>query len=164
MRWDIAIKHVAYGIEGGAGRLRQESERDPSDRGKRAYLRGETSVPDPDVKSGAWEKFHGDGYGSLHNTVAAMSGFNWQRQRDILEPYVDAFFGRVTDIFRTRDKEFCSDYFGALFPAYRVEQSILDRSAALLTEADELPMLARMAREAIDDLQRAIRCREFAAS
>ncbi|GMV84936.1 MAG: hypothetical protein AMXMBFR80_07940, partial [Dehalococcoidia bacterium] len=32
------------------------------------------------------------------------------------------------------------------------------------TLGDELPVLVRMAREANDDLLRAIRCREFAAS
>ena len=55
--------------------------------------------------------------------------------------------------------------FGALFPAYRIEQPVLERSEKLLLEtpADQ-PLLRRMLREANDDLQRAIRCRAFAES
>jgi aminopeptidase N len=165
MRWDIAVKAVAYGLDGAKARLDAESERDPSDRGRRAYLRGETSAPDAEVKARAWEKFHGEGYGSLHYTAAAMSGFNWYRQRDLLAPYYAAFFERVAEVFRTKDKEFCSDYFSALFPSYRVEQETLDRASAVLESAGgESPMLARMLREASDELQRAMRCRAFAAS
>ncbi|HEY4669302.1 MAG TPA: aminopeptidase N, partial [Tepidiformaceae bacterium] len=166
MRWAIAIRWMAFGMPGGEDRLRAESERDPSDRGQRARLRGETSAPSTEVKAGAWERFHGEGYGSLKLTTAAMSGFNWQHQRDILEPYVERFFAGVVDVFRSsEDKEFQSDYFASLFPGYRVETSILERSQQVLaTVPDELPLLRRMLREANDDLARAIRCRAFAES
>jgi aminopeptidase N len=163
MRWGIAAKHMAYALPGAQERVADEAKRDPSDRGQRAQLRAETSVPDPAVKAAAWERFNGEGYGSLYLTAAAMAGFNWTDQRSILEPYVERFFVTVPDIFRTRDKEFASDYFTALFPGYRVEQALLDRSERLLGEAgNELPNLARMLREANDDLARAIRCRAFA--
>ncbi len=94
-----------------------------------------------------------------------MGGFNWPRQRELLAPYVERFFSEVTEVFETGDKEFVSDYFAALFPAYRVERDVVARSEALLAGlGDRLPMLTRMLREANDDLMRAIRCREFAAS
>ena len=55
--------------------------------------------------------------------------------------------------------------FGALFPDFRVERAILDRSQRFLgTVSEELPTLVRSLREANDDLERAIKCREFAAS
>ncbi len=164
MRWDIAVKHVAYGIPGAAERIAAERAKDPSDRGSRAAIRASVSWPDAGVKAEAWEKFHGEGYGSLHETASAMGGFNWPRQREILEPYVEGFFTSVRSVFETKDKEFYSDYFGALFPAYRVEQATLDRSERLLAEiADEAPSLTRMLREANDELGRAIRCRAYAA-
>lgn len=164
MRWDIAAKYAAYGLPGAAGRLEGEAARDPSDRGQRARLRGDVSQPDPALKASAWRKINGEGYGSLYLTVAAMSGFNWPRQRELLAPYVERFFEAVPTIFRERDKEFASDYFGALFPAYRVERETLDSSARLLAEyGGGLPVLARMLREANDELDRAIRCREYAA-
>lgn len=165
MRWNIAARHVAYGVAGAAERVQAETGRDPSDRGVRARLRAETSAPDPGVKAAAWEKFVGEGYGSLYLTTAAMSGFNWAHQRDLLEPYVDRFFSEVTGVFRDRDKEFASDFYRFLAPAYRVDREMLARGERLVaTVGDELPVLVRMAREANDDLLRAIRCREFASS
>lgn len=164
MRWNIAAKHVAHALPGAAERVAAEAERDPSDRGVRARLRCETSVPAADVKATAWEKFNGEGYGSLYLTNAAMSGFNWSEQRALLEPYVEKLFAALPNIFRTKDKEFASDYFRALFPGYRVERDLLAQSESLLAAyGEELPVLGRMIKEANDELLRAIRCREFAA-
>lgn len=166
MRWNVAIRWLAHGVPGAAERLDREKARDSSDRGQRMALRAETSAPDPDVKARAWERFHGEGYGSLYLTAAAMAGFNWAHQREILAPYVEGFFTRVADLFRVRqDNEFLNDYFGALFPAYRVEQETLARSDALLaTVAEDQTLLRRMLREANDDMERAIKCRAFAES
>ncbi|MFN0147855.1 MAG: ERAP1-like C-terminal domain-containing protein, partial [Dehalococcoidia bacterium] len=163
MRWSIAIKHTAYDVPGAAARLEAEAVKDPSDRGKREQIRGAVSTPTAAAKAGAWEKFNGEGYGSLHYTEAAMGGFNWPRQRELLGPYVAKYFASVAGVVRERDKEFYSAYHGALFPAYRVEQATLDRSESLLAEIrDELPTLARMLRESNDELGRAIRCRAYA--
>ncbi len=165
MRWEIVAKCMAYAVPDARERLAAERQRDPSDRGQRAALRAEVSAPDPAVKAAAWERFHGEGYGSLYLTAAAMSGFHWYAQRDLLAPYVEAFFERVFGIFETRDKEFAQTYFVHLFPGYRVERPVLTRSERLLAEVGERnTLLRRMLREANDDLLRAIRCREFAAA
>ena len=165
MRWSIAAKAIAHGMPGAEERLTAERARDESDRGRRAALRAEVSRPDPAAKAAAWERFHGEGYGSLQMTLAAMSGFNWTVQRRILEPYVERFFTAVPEAFEQRTREFATGYFRSLFPDYRVEQAVLDRSETLLAEAgDRLPVLARMLREANDDLGRAIACRAYAES
>ncbi|MBI2760609.1 MAG: aminopeptidase N [Chloroflexi bacterium] len=163
MRWDIAVRAVILGMDGAAGRVEVERGRDPSDRGQRMLLRAETARPDLGVKEAAWERFHGDGYGSLHLTAAAMSGFNSYAQRPMLMPFLERFFARVTEVFETRDKEFTSSYFNNLFPGFRTEQAVLDRSEQLLAEVgDRLPLLTRMLREANDDLSRALKCRAYA--
>ena len=70
-----------------------------------------------------------------------------------------------TGFFAERDTGFARTYFGALFPGYRVDQATIEQSDALLVEiGDDAPLLRRSLREANDDLQRAIRCRRFAAS
>lgn len=162
MRWELAARHVAFGVEGAAARAQAEAERDPSDRGQRARLRCETAVPDAGVKSAAWERFRGEGYGSMHLTRAAMGGFNWTVQEDLLEPYAEKFFQDVPQVYEEREKEFAQTFFGGLFPGYRVERDVLARSEALLREVgDRNPNLARSLREANDDLARAIACREL---
>ena len=46
-----------------------------------------------------------------------------------------------------------------------MERGVLDRSQRFLgTVSEELPTLVRSLREANDDLERAIKCREFATS
>ncbi|MCA9849074.1 MAG: ERAP1-like C-terminal domain-containing protein, partial [Dehalococcoidia bacterium] len=166
MRWSAAASAVAHDLEGAWDRVERERQRDRSDRGQRAYIRCETSRPDENVKADAWQKFNDEkGYGSLHLTAAAMGGFQWWIQDDILEPYVDRYFARLPEIFEHRDNEFAQRFFGNLFPGYRVEQSTLDKAQAVLdANGDRLPTLRRQLMEAIDDLKRAIACREFAAS
>ena len=165
MRWSVALKFVGHGMDGSDQRIKTEAERDPSDRGQRAQIRAQVSVPSATVKAEAWEKINGDGYGSLYLTNAAMSGFNWTHQRDLLSEYVARFFEGLPGIFKTRDREFASDYLRALFPGYLVNDVVLGQSQAVLaSHGEELPVLARMLREANDDLSRAIRCRQFAAS
>ena len=165
MRWGIAARATAHGIKGASARVAAERERDPSDRGERAALRAQVAEPSEDVKAEAWRRIHDEGYGSLHLTGAAMGGFHWNVQRELLDPWVWEFFERVPEVFTERQNEFARAYFGNLFPHSRVERAVLDRSQALLAEIDErLPLLARSLREANDDLERAIRCREFASS
>ena len=165
MRWEIAIRSVAHGLDGAADRIAAEHERDPSDRGQRAGLRAEVAVPDAAVKAEAWRRFHEEGYGSLHLTAAAMAGFQWHVQRELLEPWTMEFFDRVPGVFETGENQFTRSYFASLFPHGRVEERVLDRSgAALAGLGDRLPLLQRSLREANDDLGRAIRCRAFAAS
>ena len=165
MRWDIAARAVAHGIEGGAARVEAERERDPSDRGERAAIRAAVATPTAEAKAEAWERIHGEGYGSLHLTAAAMSGFHWNVQRELLDPWVWEFFERAPEVFAERQNEFTRAWFANLFPNFRIERAVLDRSRELIGEiGDGLPLLARSLREANDDLERAIRCREFAAS
>ena len=117
------------------------------------------------MKAEAWERINGDGYGSLYLTNAAMSGFNWVHQRDLLNPYVGKFFEALPGIFRSRDREFASDYLRTLFPGHRIDQATLEQSEnAERAFGEELPVLGRMLRESNDDLARAIRCRAFAAN
>lgn len=163
MRWSFVTKWMAHGLPGGEERLDSELRRDPSDRGQRVRLRSLVSRPDALVKAEAWERFNGDGYGSLYLTVAAMSGFNWWHQRDLLEPYVERFFTDVTTVFEKKPLEYARAYFQQLFPAYRVEDGIIDRANMLLSEVpDTMPPLRRLLLEAIDEAERSLRCRKAA--
>ena len=165
MRWEIATRFVGYGLDGAEARIEAERQRDPSDRGQRAMLRCDISKPDAAVKADAWTRFQGEGYGSLHLTSAAMSGFHWYTQRDLLAPYTERFFEQVVAVFEAKPHEFARAWFGALFPGNRVQRETLERSQRLLAGVPEsLPTLVRSLREANDDLERAIKCREFASA
>ena len=164
MRLLVAIKAVAFGLADADDRLARESERDRSDRGRRALLRAGASRPTAEAKAEAWERINGSGYGSFHLTRAAMQGFFWPHQHELLAPYIGRFFESVRDVFATRDHPFARWYLLSLYPSYRAEPDVLDRSRALLGEMDDsLPTLSRQLAEAADDLERQIKVRNFAA-
>lgn len=164
MRWTVAIKWIARGMAGAEERLSGEARRDGSDRGQRALCRAEAARPDPAVKAATWARIHGEGYGSLHLTAAAMAGFHWSFQRDLLDPYVERFFEEAPGVFKARTPEFATAYFQHLFPAYRTDPGVLARSEALLALlGGQMPVLTRMLREANDELARSIACRDLAA-
>ena len=165
MRWAIAAKAIAYGVEDAESLLAREAERDRSDRGRRALLRAEASRPSVRNKQEVWEKINGDGYGSFHLTRAAMLGFLWPNQDEVLNPFIDRFFDRIRDIFETRDHPFARAYLLALYPAYLAQPDVLARSKQLLAELDDsLPTLKRQLAEVADELERQIRVRAFAES
>ena len=163
MRWAVATKALAFDLPDADDLLETESARDRSDRGKRALLRAEAARPTAAAKEEAWEKIHGAGYGSFHLTRAAMLGFWWPHQKELLEPYAERFFDRVEEVFDTRDHPFARAYLVALYPAYRAAPEVLERSRRMLDELDgSMPTLSRQLAESADDLDRQIKVREFA--
>ncbi|MEO7118814.1 MAG: aminopeptidase N [Candidatus Limnocylindrales bacterium] len=163
MRWDLAIKAVAFGTEGAEQRVAMELERDASDRGQRARIRAEAARPDAASKAGVWERINGVGYGSFHLTRAAMEGFHWPSQADLLERYEAQFFQRVREIFRSRDHSFATAYLGQLFPDIVPDAQYLERGRRLLAELEpEETLLRRGLQEELDDLARALRVRAMA--
>jgi len=164
MRWRVAALAVAHDLPGARERVAAERAADPTDRGARETLRAETGAPDAAVKTVAWERINGEGYGSFHLTQAAMLGFNHAHEAALLAPYVDGFFAALPAIAAERDHPFLRAYVTALFPAYRPEPALVERARALADERGaELPSLRRLLLEAADDMERAIVCRSFAS-
>ncbi|NNC44097.1 MAG: aminopeptidase N, partial [Acidimicrobiia bacterium] len=162
MRWNLATRWSAFGLEGWEDRARLELERDHSDRGLRNMVSIEVAQPNVDAKSRAWKKIHGDGYGSLYMDLAAMRGFNWRHQRELLEPYVEMFFEGLPSVFAQHGHEYADRYFDVFFPWYRIDDEVRNRIATMLSTIKGPPMLVRQLREAADQLERAMRCRAVA--
>jgi aminopeptidase N len=93
-----------------------------------------------------------------------MRGFNHAHQGALLAPYVDRFFDALPAVAAERDHPFLRAYVTALFPAYRPEPALVERSRAMADELGaELPSLRRVLLEAADDMERAVVCRSFAS-
>jgi aminopeptidase N len=164
MRWSILIAGAAHDRAGARERLRAESARDGSDRGERALLRAAASWPDAAAKDETWERIHGAGYGSDYRTRAAMAGFQWRHQRNLLQAYRTPFVERVREVYRVRDHAFARPYVRWLAPDRWAEPEVVERIHALVAGLDGSEMLlARQLREVADDLERAIRVRAAAA-
>ena len=165
MRWSLVTKAVAYSLAGGFERLAPELERDSSDRGQRAAETVRASRADAEVKSAAWSRFQEDREASLHILSAAMHGFWWRPQDDLLSPYVGRFFDEVREVFAERDKEYATRWFGALYPGHLPTEEVVERSDALLSElGPDDQVLARSLRESLDEVRRARACQNLPAA
>ncbi|NNL13950.1 MAG: aminopeptidase N [Acidimicrobiia bacterium] len=162
MRWAMAIRASAAGRADAAERAEREAERDPSDRGRQAMLSVQTAVPTAAAKEEAWTRMHGDGYGSLQLDRAAMAGFNWASQGELLAPYVGRFFEGLEGIFETREHEAAKAYFSVLAPRYRVDDPAIDLARGVLNRIDGPPQLERLLIELVARQERALAARRFA--
>jgi aminopeptidase N len=165
MRWNLATKAAAYGVEDADELVAAERERDRSDRGARAVIKAAASRPTAESKAETWRRINAEGYGSYHLTRAAMQGFVWPSQRDLLLPYREPFFKELRGVFATHDHPFARSYLLNLFQDRWAEPEMLERATQLLAELDPAETtLTRQLNEEIDDLARAIRVRAYAES
>ncbi len=163
MRWSLAVKAVAHGLEGASHRCEGELRRDASDRGQRAFIRAQASRPDADAKAVAWQRINGDGYGSDYLTRAAISGFQWVHQRVLLAPFREPFYAQVGSVYANRDHTFAGSYARGLVPDRWAEPGELERLRIFRAGlADHEVLLRRHIDEIADDLARDIRVRSLA--
>ncbi|CAN5674613.1 aminopeptidase N [soil metagenome] len=163
MRWDLAVKAVALGLPGAEQRVAAEAARDGSDRGERARLRAVAARPEAASKQVVWERIHGEGYGSFHLTRAAMQGFLWPSQVDLLEPFRGRFFAEVRGIFTSREHAFAQAYMALLFPDHVPSPETLAQAQQMLEGLPgEEVLMRRELHEKLDDLARALRVRALA--
>lgn len=163
LRWSLAIKAVAYDLPDALARIEHEHERDPSDRGQRASIRARVSRPSADAKREAWRRINGEGYGSDYLTRAAIAGFQWRHQRELTAPYRDDLYGRLVEVYRTRDHAFAESYLRWLIPDLWAEPLEAERMRVFSAGLDErADLLQRHLIEIADDMERDIRVRAFA--
>jgi len=95
--------------------------------------------------------------------LAAAKGFFRRSQRALVEPFVPRFFAGLPALFTDWEAEASRAYFRTLFPWHRIEASTRAMIDEVLARGDIGPMLRRLLVETGDDLDRAIRGREYAA-
>ena len=164
LRWALVVKAAAYGLDDDLARVVVERAHDHSDRGQRAAIRAEVSRPLSAVKKAAWKRIHGEGYGSDYLTRAAISGFQWPHQREILLGYRVSFYEEVRKVYRERDHAYAQSYLRWLVPDLWAEESELERLRAFALDlTPDEGLLRRHLTEVADDLARDIRVRAYAA-
>jgi aminopeptidase N len=140
-----------------------ELERDHTASGQRHAAAVRAARPTAAAKAEAWRQtVESD---ELPNALltATIAGFNEPDHRELLRPYIDRYFGSVQDIWESRTTEMANNIVTGLFPAFFVEQAVVDRTEDYLTTKEPVPGLARLLAEGRDGLQRAIRCQSVGA-
>ncbi len=165
MRWSLTIKAASHALPDVESRMARELERDPSDRGRRSAETARVAIPDAAIKEAAWAAIHDDDQASFHDLRAKMQGIFWRHQETLTAPYVERFFQEVAGIFDSKTPDFATSYLGVLFPHHLANADTVARTERLLeTLTDADGMARRGLREALDELQRAKACREFAGA
>ena len=135
-RWALLIRGASFGLPQSADRLRAEAERDPSDRGERALLSAAVAQPTIPAKRDAWNAMLiSDGYGSVKRTLAAVAGFAWPWQRELLAPYQPLLMDTLSAL-GSADPTFARDWFRS------ASFSLWGDPAVMVSVADQ--MLARL--------------------
>jgi len=162
VRWSIIIKAFSFDLDGKEAILAQEQERDKSDKGNRSSLTALSSIPTAESKDKTWKTIlDKDNSLSLHQSGAVMSGFIWEHQKDLLEPYIRLYFDNIREVYKSRQREFAQSFLFSLFPDFPDDPRILQFTETLLNSLDEdETILKRGLKEQIDDLKRSKKCFE----
>ncbi len=159
LRWHLLHRLVATG-RADEVRIDEELARDNTSAGRCHALTLRASRPTAAAKAEAWRQVVE--LDALPNAEqgATIAGFVSYEQRDLLAPYVDAYFAAIAEIYRTRSSEMAQQVIAGLYPYWATEAATIERTDAYLR--DEQPGAAprRMLLEGRDFLARALRSRE----
>jgi len=135
-----------------------EKERDNTFSGQYLHARAIASMRDADQKKATYNSIAHD---DLTNTVrqSAIVGFQRPTQRELLRPFVDAYFADVAEIWAKKSFEIGSSFAESMYPMYITEQSTIDKTDAWLAgEGKKAPAgLVRAIAENRDAMLRALR-------
>lgn len=154
-RWSI-IKKFATISEEAKSFVEAEYIRDPSDTGHFSKLYCEAAYPNSEAKAKLWENIlTSEESKSRYERESIMSGFNVERQRDVLESLSEKFYEQVLPMITTRDKEFYIDFCHHLIPAYMPDSWNIERLENIIEKlpADKFEV-ARGFKETLDALKR----------
>jgi len=144
----------------------KKKKKDSSDRGMKRATSARTSVPDPEVKKKAWDRYvHNPDKLSLHDISSDMSGFYHRCQRNMLKPYTDLYFQEIKNIFATKEREYAQQFAYSLFPDHPDDDHVFKKSEELLASlTDKDKILRDITLKNLDDLNRAKSVRAFCKS
>lgn len=160
-RWLVLQAAVAMGIQGALERIEAEKIRDASDRGVREAETARTSVPTAEAKAAAWAEFTTQEPKSLYLYDAAVDGFMWRCQRNLVAPYVQPFFELVPKMFEKHvdEREYAMKFFQGLFPLSPEDPNDLSIIQATEQLLEATPASSQVQHhsitEALDELRRA---------
>jgi aminopeptidase N len=160
LRWHVIRSLAGAGQPDGPDLIRQEKERDPTDRGARHAIGALAARPSSEAKDEAWRTLLEDRSMSEAMLQATMRGFQQPGQDGVLAPYAARYFEALPDVWEGRDLEFVLDFGEELYPRWVVDRSTVEHTDAYLGR-DQVPgPVRRLLLEGKDRILRAIRARE----
>jgi aminopeptidase N len=162
LRWTLLGRLVSRGVLG-PDAIDYELARDATDAGERNAAACRAAIPVESAKRAAWELLTS---GSLTIAMfrAVMGGFVDLDHPELIEPYREAYFGAVGEVWRTWSSAMAQNFVSGLFGVCALSTETVAAADRYLSDAaagDSMPdALRRLLTEGRDDVLRALRCQE----
>lgn len=141
-----------------------ELERDNTASGHKYAASARAALPTVAAKERAWSDAIG---GELSNHIhdATIAGFNRPLQRDLTKSYIDRYFESLLSVWEKLSYELASTIVTGFYPAYQVNEEVLNKSESWLNGAgkDAPAALRRFVSENRDALARALNAQKVDA-
>ncbi|MBC6458723.1 aminopeptidase N [Actinomadura sp. HBU206391] len=162
LRWSLLRRLVVRGAAG-EPEIAAELERDATAAGERNAATCRAAIPTAEAKAAAWDRIVG---GDLPNAVfrATLGGFVEPDQTELLEPYVERFFGEVGRIWQEWSSDMAQTFAEVAYPVLVISPDTIARTDVYLEENRPPAALARLLSEGRDGIARALRARDKDAS
>jgi aminopeptidase N len=163
LRWHF-ISCLAERGKTTATAIDSERERDNTASGHKYAASARAALPTLEAKERAWKDAIG---GELSNHIhdATIAGFNRPLQRDLTKPYIDRYFESLITVWEKLSYELSSTIVTGFFPAYQVNQQVLEKAEAWLSGVGKNApaALRRFVNENRDALARALHAQKIDA-
>jgi aminopeptidase N len=157
LRWQFVQRLAALGAIG-EDEITAEQDRDDTITGREMAAHARAALPDADAKATAWDVAVHQPDTTNGVQYQTIVGFLQPGQEELQEPYAEAYFRDVNDVWTRMTHEMAQNVVHGLYPRYLTSQATLDRTDAWIAEVDPPPALRRLVVENRDRIERALRC------
>ena len=134
----------------------EELRRDPTAKGRTAYLTVLAARPDEDVRAAAWRSAWDDASLTNDHLSATIAGVRAGGRRDLVAAFDDEYFQRIRGVWSRRSIEIAARLVRGLFPE---DESLEPVDTWLAQNGDAPAALRRIVMEQRDHLARDLRVR-----
>ena len=159
LRWQIVMTLASVAADDGGALIESELERDPTDIGRRRAASARASRPTPEAKAEAWARLFEEPDVPLATLRAIAGAFYVTGQDELLEPYVDRYFGSISRIWEERTRDEALSLVRGLYPNTLIGPRVVDATDQALADDTVPGPLRRILLESKDAMERAIRAR-----
>jgi aminopeptidase N len=162
LRWSL-LRRLATTGRAGDVQIDAELARDATDAGRRHAAACRAAIPDADHKEAAWRMLAESEELGHEGVIAVAASFGRPEHAALLEPYADAYFQVLPDLWVSRGDHMKRVLADGLFPYAAASPGLLARIDAFLAAGERDPALVRILIEHRDTVERALRSRELPA-
>jgi len=159
LRWRLLVRLATLGAVDRA-ELDAALADHPTGESRVEHTRAVASLPTPEGKAFAWQRFTGEAGAPNYEVQAAGAGMWRGGQEELIEEYVERYFEELPGLPGAHSGWVLGDVTAAFFPRTAVRPDVLDRATALVEQPDLDRTIARRLSDSADDLRRQLALRE----